>query len=199
MWNRKMLVLGLSMGAGFMVAPVGATVVNFNSDSWGVKPNGFVSVDSSLVSFTDSIGANLVTQALPESNNSIALIVLQDDPSKLLMDFTTPVSSLSLDFGNDDPGYITTAGYAVMRAFNGATLVGETDVHVNANDLMDQTISLSGVGNFNHAEFFYADASKNPTNLSEVVDNVTFTAIPEPTLLGMLMPLGLMLRRRRKD
>ena len=44
------------------VAAMGAAradVVNFETDTTGGKPNGFMSVQSSLVSFSDSIGADL--------------------------------------------------------------------------------------------------------------------------------------------
>ncbi len=177
-----------------------AVVVNFESDPVGAVPNGWVSADSGLVAFSDSSGANLQIGNWPEGNNTNALGVFPDDPSYLIMDFSTPVDSLQLDFGNDDPLFAVAGDQAVLTVFLGASQVGQTTMAMNLDDLMNQTIAISGVV-FDRATFFY-NVTQVP-GLIEVVDNIQFTpfnVVPAPgaMLLGGI-GAGLVgwLRRRR--
>lgn len=187
-----------------------AGTINFDSDSTGGKTNGFTSVDSAIVHFTDTVGADLSVLSLAESNFSQALVVFNDgDGSKLQMDFDAYQQSLSLDFGNDDPGFTSAGDLAILQLFDGATLVGQVTVVLNRNDLMDQTISYSGAS-FNQAFFYYGDAALTPfthgglTGLIEVVDNITFTSVPLPGSAWMGMSLlgaigAFSITRRRKS
>ncbi len=175
-------------------------MINFESDSTGFVPNGFVSNDSSLVSFTDSMGAELEISNFGNQSDGNALAVRGDDSSFLIMDFTTLVESLSLDFGNDDPGFSNAGDNAVLTLFNGATQVGQVSVEMNRNDLMDQTISFSGA-QFDRAEFLY-DVTTN--GLIEIVDNIQFETatalVPEPgsvVIWSVFALSGMAIRRRR--
>jgi len=51
-------------------------------------------------------------------------------------------------------------------------LVGEASTVVNLDDIMNQSVSISNLV-FDRGVFTYTDASKNPVNLIEVIDNVS--------------------------
>lgn len=194
----------LTLSAILCVALAGslqaAVVIDFESDPSGAVPNGWMSADSALVAFSDSSGADLnVGNWGAQSNNTKALGVWGDDPSYLIMDFSTLVDSLQLDFGNDDPGFSAAGDQALLTVFLGASQVGQTAVAMNRDDIMNQTIAVSGLV-FDRATFFY-NVSTN--GLIEIVDNIQFTpfsAVPAPgaMLLGGI-GTGLVgwLRRRR--
>ncbi|OGU11778.1 MAG: hypothetical protein A2075_09585 [Geobacteraceae bacterium GWC2_58_44] len=180
-----------------------ATLIDFSLDSQGTKPNGFSSVSVPGVKFYDTIDAYLIVGAYsPESNGSNALAVFGDDQSKLQMVFASNANTLSLDFGNDQPGFNVTAG--VLDLYLGTTLVGNSVLEVNGNDFMDQTISYTGAS-FDNAFFYYIAANGAPANLIEVVDNINFSntaaPVPEPStiiLLGTgLLGVGLARRKRK--
>lgn len=89
----------------------------------------------------------------------------------------------------------------MLKLFSGLSQVGQASTVVNLDDIMNQTVSFSGVA-FDSATFFYTDPSGNPRNLIEVVDNVTYDSgveVPEPVSLALiaigLVSLGLVRRR----
>ncbi|MFO0848204.1 MAG: hypothetical protein U0871_06575 [Gemmataceae bacterium] len=195
------------------VRPAAAVLITFNSDPAGSKANGFVSVDSALVSFTDTIGADLQVGNFGSQNVSgNGLAVFSDDTSALQMNFTQLVNALSLVFGNDDQPFTGVPIDARLTLFNGATQVGQVTVQANGNDIADQTIGFSGTS-FDRATFQYINrtgANPAPLNLIEIVDNIEFTlaptgpnpgVVPAPAglLLGLLgvVPAGALVRRRR--
>jgi hypothetical protein len=188
---------------GAIAQPGHAAVVNFENDPAGSKANGFVSVDSPLVSFTDSIGSDLnISNYAPQSIGN-GLAVPGDDASSLIMDFSASVSDLSLVFGNDDPGFTSPGDLARLQIFNGLTLLNTVDVLMNRDDIANQTISFAGSA-FNRATFTFVNSSGSPINLIEIVDNVTFNAagaeaVPEPfTIVGTLIGGSAALRMRKK-
>ena len=67
-----------------------AQTITFDNDAQGFKPNGFVSIDSSLVSFSDSLTESdlFVDNFGTASIGSQGLAVLNDtDTSSLIIDF----------------------------------------------------------------------------------------------------------------
>ena len=177
-----------------------ATLTNFENDPLGGKPNGWMSADSGLVAFSDSSGADLQVGNWNESNYTNALGTFYDDASYLVMDFSTLMDSMQLDFGNDDPGWAAVGDQAILTVFLGAGQVGQVAMVMNRDDLMNQTIAIGGIV-FDRATFFY-DVTGAP-GLIEIVDNIQFTqasAVPVPgavLLGGMGMGLVGWLRRRR--
>lgn len=206
--HSKMLpgiVAGIAALTGFYAIPAASAqvTITFEADSTGAKPNGFQSVESPLVSFSDTLGADLSVNNSPGEVIGNGLFAFSDDQSAILMQFAGPVGSLSLVFGNDDSRFITPSDFATLTVFQGATQVGQVQAAPNSNDLPDQTISISGVI-FDSATFAYS------TDLIEAIDNVTFTpvtpgaAAPEPGTVallaggGLLAAGGAILRRRRR-
>lgn len=198
---KRSLMFVLIACAAFTGVAQAVVVIDFESDTTGAKPNGWMSVDSSLVSFTDSVGADLNVADYGNQSQGQALAVNTDyDDSWLIMDFAVLVNSLSLDFGNDDPGWSAPGDQAVLTAFLGGVQVGQTSVVMNRDDIMNQSISIAGV-DFDQATFYYA---VDPgLGLIEIVDNIQFEpggVIPAPgaLVLGSL-GAGLIgwLRRRR--
>jgi hypothetical protein len=174
-------------------SPVRADVINFESDSPGYKPNGWQSVDSSLVSFFDSTGENLKIDNYHSQSHGQALAVAADDPSYLIMKFSVSMNSLSLEFGNDDPGLTNPGDEAILTAYLDNVFVGDSRVVMNRDDIMNQTISISGVV-FNQATFLCN--TTRTSGLAEIVDNIQF--IPEPATICMLGLGALSLLRNRR-
>ncbi len=176
--------------------------IDFESDTIGEKSNGFVSNDSALVAFSDSLTPpdGLRIEDFGFQSDGQGLGVFGDDESELILDFAVTVDALSLEFGNDDPFFSNEGDRAVLTVFDGAVQVGQTSVVLNRNDILDQSISFSGV-QFNRATFLY-DVSTD--GLIEIVDNIQFNtvdAVPEPTALLIWSGFAAVLvtgRRRKK-
>ena len=198
------------LGLATVKPATAAEFVTFETDPSVSVPNGFVSnpPDSQLVSFSDTLGANLVIGNFGVQGNGQSLAVGFDDASALKMNFSHLMKSLSLDFGNDDPYFSSPGDTAELTLFLGATQVGVVSVPMNRDDIMNQTISFaaSGPGQyFDMATFFYNVAVPTPAGTSgliEVVDNIEFQpagkAVPEPsTVLGLGL-LGLVALVKRQ-
>jgi len=199
--KKKIIICVLFICLGLTGSAQANITIDFENDPTGLKPNGWVSADSSLVSFTDSLGADLVVGDYGVSSHGNALAVYWDDPGYLVLDFSVIATSLELEFGNDEPAWSNPGDMAILTAFLGATQVGQTAVVMNRDDIMNQSISISGM-NFDQATFFYnvSRTPPNPPGLIEIVDNIKFNVIPAPgaILLGSI-GAGLVgwLRRRR--
>jgi hypothetical protein len=161
--------------------------VNFDSDTAAVNLlDPFTSVDSPLIHFSDSVGAELFVVSFDGSN---ALAVLDDDDSGLLMEFDFIASALSLEIGNASlANFGDTAELIVLL---GGVEVDSVTVALNGTDAIDQTISYAG-GSFDSAFLRYNVAG----GLTEVVDNIEVApaapSVPEPGA-GFLFGVGALL------
>ncbi|HEU0102096.1 MAG TPA: calcium-binding protein [Mycobacteriales bacterium] len=144
-------------------------LIDFEQDTNGAVPNGFTSVDSPFVHFSDTVGADLLLGDLGvQGEGTRSLVVLPDDASALEIRLDRPTTKLSLRFGDDDPGFTAPGDEAVLTLFRGSNQVGEVRVTLNRNDVMDQTITAVDGSLFNRAVFSF-DALSLP---AEVVDHV---------------------------
>lgn len=191
------------VGAMLAQPAMSSTVtIDFETDTLVNVPNGFVSDDSGIVSFTGTNGSNLRIRDFNSQSDGRALGVFPDGPGELQMDFTQNVSGLTLAFGNDDPGFSNPGDRAWLTGWLGGTLVETVNVVMNRDDIMNQTIALTAV--VDQAFFYYGDAAGNAIRLIEIVDNISFTPtdiapIPLPAAGWMLLASlgGLVLMRRR--
>ncbi|MFN7973831.1 MAG: Ig domain-containing protein [Acidobacteriota bacterium] len=175
------------------IGPCAATTtIDFQQDVAGAVPNGFTSVDSSIVHFTDTLNADLFVADFSPQSIAQGLAAFADDPSQIQIDFDQRVTDLSIDFGNDDACCSNPGDVALLTVFDGATQVGQASVVMNRDDVMNQTVSITVPGGFTQAFFAYADPTGNPINLIEVIDNVTFTTscCPAITLSPATLPNG---------
>jgi hypothetical protein len=180
-----------------------AAPVTFSGVSTGAKSDGYT---LGGITFRDSSGSDLRVADYGDQSHGLALSVGGDDESKLEMSFAN-ATSLSLEFGNDDPDFSHNGDRAWLKTYLGNTLVGSTWVKLNRDDEMNQTISLSGVGTFDNAVFYFGTASGAAIDLTEVVDNINLgpavAAVPEPQTYVMLFAglaaIGFVARRRRQD
>jgi hypothetical protein len=195
MKNFKSLLLAIVCSMSFVA---NATVVTFDGATEGFQPNGYT---VNGVQFSDTLGEDLFVGTFDESNASTALAILGDDASFLLMAFPSISNYLSVDFGNDDLCCSTDSDLAVLTVFLSGLQVGQISINLNANDLMDQSLAISGV-NFDSATFGFTDGNLVPIPLTEVVDNITFTAagnpLPEPASIALFgLALGGVAMSRR--
>jgi len=201
---RRLVVHAAVALSGLLVAggALCATTITFESDPLGFAGINFYSTDSTQLRFSPSPGGDL--QVMPEvgSNEFLGtrgLAVFGGPDVSLVMEFTTPATSLQLAFGNDDFFSTKDGDEAILVAFLGNAGVGAASVPLNRNDLIDQTIAISGMV-FDRAVFFYtADRF-----LAETVDDITFSllegappAIPEPAGV-LLLAFGLAVLLWRK-
>lgn len=167
-------LLGCSTMVMVGAPPASADValIDFSADELGGVPNGFVSLDDPRVSFTDSVGADLRIGDFNFQSDGPALLVGNDvDDSALIMDFTAPASSVSLDFGNDDPNNVDEGSLAVLTLFDDEGVGTSVSVVLNRDDVMNQTISLDHEGAVS-ASFQYQNPDGTAARLAEIVDNI---------------------------
>lgn len=183
-----------------------AEFINFDSDPAVGFPNGSSSVDSPLVTFSNlspGNGLEIFNSGLGNTIGQSLVVFPESTGVTLQMDFSVPIYSLSLMFGNDDTGLLVTLDdapgltvddldLAVLNLFSGATLLESITVVPNANTTMDQTIAWTHSGTpANRAEFFYGNNNANPIDLIETVDNIAFsTEVPEPSTYAAITFAG---------
>lgn len=192
-----------------------AQTITFDNDDPGFVPNGFVSVDSSLASFSDTDGEDLLIGDFTPTSTGQGLTNTFDDTSGIAINFPVqPVTSLSLNFGNDQSPPANPGDLAQLQIFNGVTPLSTVTIPLDLDPTGDQIISFSD-GAFNNAIFTFTNPAGTPIALAEVVDNVTFQQaqtpqpnpepepIPEPSFVLCLLIFGAfgareLLKRKQK-
>jgi hypothetical protein len=189
-FRKTLFVLTALIVFGALPALVKADTITFEADAPGFRPSGFQSLQSTIVTFSDSSGADLLLDNFTPQSTGNGLALTSFATSAFVLDFSVNVSFLSLGFGNDDACCMLAGGTAVLEVFLNGTLVGTSQTAVNLNDLMDQTIvfSMAGVV-FNRAIFRYQQSIGTP-GATEIIDNINFTPasapIPEPASILLL-------------
>jgi len=141
----------------------------------GFMTNGFTSVDSPLASFSGLFGGAFgifSAASFPATGTSGQVLAARPGIS---IAFSTPMTALSLDFGNDDLG-LHAGTNAVLTLFDQGQQVGQATVPVNRDSLLNQTIGYSGA-RFTGATFGF-DQGSFPII---VIDHINFGANRPPT------------------
>ena len=198
---NKLIKLFTAIAATATIATVSAVpvTIDFENDGTGAQANGFSSVDAPGVSFSDSDGADLSLANFGTQGDGNSLGIFGDDTTSfLIIDFDSAATSIEMAFGNDQVFGGNPATDALLEVFMNGALVGSVTVALNLDDIMNQTIAYSGAA-FNQATFTYIAADGSIATLIEIVDNITFDAVPTPGSLA-LISLGLLMLvvRRRK-
>jgi Ca2+-binding RTX toxin-like protein len=154
-------------------APVPDILIDFEQDAPAEPPNGFTSVDSPSVHFSDTIGEDLEVAAfLDGQSNGKGLAAHSLDASALRIVLDRPTSRISMRFGDDDPEYTAPGDEAVLTVFRGTTRVGQTRVVMNRNDIMDQSIGFQNGPLFNRAVLLFDSAVPPVSGVDEIVDDI---------------------------
>jgi hypothetical protein len=195
MHAHRIAILALPILALSAAVSADATEVMFENDPAGPAANGFSSADSPLLTFSNSDGGPMEIGDFGVESIGQALAVGADDSSFLVMNFALAVDFLSMDFGNDDPLLSDPGDSVVLTAFLGGIEVGQTEVVMNRDDVMNQTIFFGGVLFDSATVEFYVSSD----GLTEVVDNIKFNTIPAPPAgaIALLALAALPARRRR--
>ena len=199
------VVLPLIVHAIFcLAAPIAnADTITFNNDSSGLKLSGFQSVDSPIVTFSNPDGAFFLATITTFQATSNVLTTEGQGAGFIVMDFSLPVTSLRFDFGSNlGQGFPDETAIATLALFLNGVPVGQTSLSADSDLLVNQVFSFSTGQLFDRAVFsVIANAGVNDFGIGEVVDNITFTPVPEPAtalLLGTALAgtIGFLRRRR---
>jgi len=190
----------VSMALALLTGSVGlshADTVNFNSDTGDPgatfapypRTAPFTSVDSPNVSFSAPTGTSMDPALTGPINTAFPDQALQTGGganSSIVLDFTGPVSALSLDFQGDvpiaGPGAQNFFDEARLIGFNGTSQVVSSSVtpdFINAYLVTaPQNIGIAYAAGITRAVFAFYQGGTQATLGSEVIDNVMFTLIP---------------------
>jgi len=202
---KKYLVGGAA--ALLLSTSANAALVDFESTPTGTLAEG---TDVGGIVFTSDLGSGLSIGDFGGQSDGRALASFNDTNGNFIRGtIAGSVNFLSIDFGNDDPGFSNPGDLATLQLFSGASLLSTVNVLLNRDDLMNQTITYNGAF-FDNFSFAYTDAAGNPftggdgtnTGLTEVIDNVQFGAVPEPATWAFMIfgfgAIGGAMRRQRK-
>jgi hypothetical protein len=185
-WNclRAAALIPIALAIGAMSASASSILVDFETDPVGFVPgNDFTSNDSSQIHFSDTVtqspgqGEMFIINE-PYTNDSNALAVFSDsDDSALQIVFDLPAISISMDFfvGNYSPQAGDTA---VLTASSGGVPFAPVSVNLTDPDISFDCVlfDCGTFDSFNSVEFEFVV----PGGLTEIVDEVSVTLIPEP-------------------
>ncbi len=204
----KLLASSIAAIAAFTATNAMAQTVDFES-----TPSGTLAQGTTIggITFTSQTGSGMGVNNFGAEGDGQSLAIFDDTNGNFLKGaIAGGATALSFTFGNDDPGFSNPGDLAWLQVFNGATLVNTVTVVLNRDDIMNQSISYSGLF-FDNFTFAYTDAAGNPftgggnanVGLIEIVDNFRYSgAVPEPATWALLMlgfgVIGGSMRARRR-
>ncbi len=184
--KKSMAGLGaaaLTLGTlGAMLAGPGAasaatptvSEVTFTGETSGVKPNGYATAAVPAVHFYDTVAAQVTVGDAGVASHGQGLWG-SPGTGAIEMRLTGPTTGISLAFGFDNN--MDATDQAQLTVYRGASQVGQVEVNVNANNVMDQRINYGGGRLFNRAVFRYVDAAGVPKNAFEVIDDIRLNPV----------------------
>jgi hypothetical protein len=200
----------LAFAAAMVAAPVqAATTIDFSGHS-GTYASGGLTIGG--LTFSNANGTDMEVADFGAQSDGEGLAIFSDaDGNFLIADLASIATSISLDFGNDDPFFTNPGDLAVLQLFLGGVLVDTVQVVLNPDDIMNQTISYAG-GAFDRFTFAFTNAAGAPftgggqknVGLIEIVDNIRLNvgAVPEPSTWAMMLlgfgAVGFSVRRNKK-
>jgi hypothetical protein len=167
-------VLVAAPGTANAVTPT-VTEVTFTGETLGAKPNGYATAAVPGVHFSDTLGPSVIVADVGVATHGPAIASGAPNTSGLEIRLTGPTTAISMGFGFDTG--MNATDQAQLTLYRGATQVGQVEVNVNANTVMDQRINYGGPRLFNRAVFRYVDAAGAPKNNYEVVDDIKLNPI----------------------
>lgn len=208
----QILFVGLILGA--LALPFNASAdimtIDFETDAFGARANGFSSDDAPGVSFSDTSGSDLFVLSSLSTYGAALFVGSSQDLSGLQIDFGQDIDYLTMDFGGDLASSTNPGDLAMLWIYLGATLIDQISVALDRDGAISQSITFGSIGGsdlFDNVVFGFtnpfggfATGGGNNANVgtSEVVDNITFntldpaTEVPEPTTFVLLL-LGISL------
>lgn len=161
-----------------------AVLITFDNDAPGAYANPFTSADSALVQFSE-VGSGAVGSIGINPNQSTSNVLDTSlgggAPDEILMEFLTPVTSLSFDIGH--PSGLQADGW--LRVFNGATQIDESRVALDGDNLFNQTISYSGSPITSALYALVATGSTDLGQAAESIDNLNIDPVPVPAAVWL--------------
>jgi hypothetical protein len=154
----------------------------------------FVSAECDCVALFDQGGNRLTIRSFMGSH----VLIIGDEGGSLRLDFFTPVTSVSLDFGGDcgdaSVGVDCHAGAidihpAWLRGLADGQIVASSELAPNQDIQVNQTISITSATPMDQVRFGMPQYDPHEP-VSPIVDNLRFETVPEPGTLG-LVALGL--------
>ena len=198
-----------ALAAAVAAAPAQAsTLIDFEDQTPGGVANG-TTIGGITFGTASGSGLQIGNYGSQGSGNYSLGIFGDGDGNYLTGTILGGATAITLDFGNDDPGYTNPGDLATLQIFSGGLLLDTVTMVLNRDDIMNQTIGYSGAM-FDSFTFGYTDAQgayftggggTAATGLIEIVDNITYTgAVPEPMTWMMLilgfLGIGGMMRRK---
>jgi hypothetical protein len=201
--SARAAVTVLSSPAAF-ATPI--TTANFDAWADGTIANSLYSAQGVTLSLP--AGGNMpvydwaaIFRVTTSSPNVLAAIGSANTTFSTAIDanFASPITEVGAYMGNDQGIYDGSFQNFTLTLYDaGNNVVGSTTVTANQNTSVDQFLGLYSTIPFVRARFANTNWVTASEGLSAVLDDLTFSTVPEPTALtALLLPLCLFARRRR--
>ncbi len=190
----RSLLATLAAAATLAAFPATAETIDFETTPVGTYADGTV---IGGVTLGTALGNGFSIGNYGVQSDGRGLAVFNDTNGNFLTgSLSGSATSISFDFGNDDPFFTNAGDLATLKLFNGLVQVGLATVVLNRDDVINQTIDYTGAA-FNNFTFAYTDAAGNPftgggtalPGLTEVVDNfrIDVAGVPEPSTWALMI------------
>ena len=176
---KNLIVSGAILAlAGSAASAQTSAFINWESDPSGNVPNGFVSLDSPLVSFSDIGAGQLAIGSFGGGqSDGLSLVNFADTPIRLT--FTRPVTNIAMLMGDDDSAFLGGVDvFTRIVGFRDGNAVAQRIIQNNGDDVINDGPSIEGI--FDAVEVEFTDAAGVAhANLPEIIDSISFAVADE--------------------